>query len=157
MYCIIPSNCSCCEEFPNPRKLADSLPKDLVVSYCAQSEEIIDLANPLLEVPASAESEDQIIENWLVTEDNKLIEAAPVDDTLGVLTAESPVGRKRSVSIEINRFECGHTSALSPERAGFISIEPPDDPSSQSLDNELDRPLSAIEEEVFVNKMEESS
>ena len=43
------------------KKLADSLPKNLVVSYCAQSEEIIDLANPL-EVPAPAESENQIIE-----------------------------------------------------------------------------------------------
>ena len=138
------------------KKLADSLFKDLVVSYCAQSEEIIDLANPL-EVPAPAESEKQIIENSPVTEDNNLIEAAPVVDPLGVLTAESPIERKRSVSTEINRFECGRASVLSPERAGFISIEPLDDLSPQSLNNELGRPLSAIEEEVFVNKMEEAT
>ena len=80
-------------------------------------------------------------ESSLVSQSSSTLETAVVDP-LGALT---PASRKRSVSTEVNRFECGNTSSLSPERAGFIILEP-----------NLNENLSTINEVFEENKMDEN-
>ena len=102
-----------------------------VVSGSSEVDEIIELA-------------DNSSENSVQAEPNIEVEP-PVVDPLAGLTPRS-LDRSRSVSIELNRFECGNLSALSPERAGLLDLQP--------YPGDINENLSTIDE-VFEFKMEE--
>ena len=74
------------------------------------------------EVDEKIELADNSSENSVQAEPNIEVEP-PVVDPLAGLTPRS-LDRSRSVSIELNRFECGNLSALSPERAGLLDLQP---------------------------------
>ena len=103
-----------------------------VVSSSNEVDEIFELA-------------DDYLENSVQAEPNIEVEP-PVVDPLAGLTPRS-LNRSRSVSIELNRFECGNLSAVSPERAGLLDIQPHPENINENL--------STIDE-VFELKMEES-
>ena len=107
-------------------------------AYCQEASELINLADNIETASLAAE-----IENNLVL-DSSLSTETEFVDPLGVLTSPSPANKTRSVSTEINRFDCGNESSLSPERIGQVYL------------SSLEVNLSTIDEVFEINKMEEN-
>ena len=112
------------------KKSGKATETEVVTTYSKEINEVVDLADNS--------------ENLVETEQNIEIEDPYVDPLAGLTPGSSR--RLRSVSTEVNRFECGNVSSLSPDRVGLI-------PHSESDVHELN--LSTINE-VFELKMEEA-
>ena len=112
------------------KKSGKATETEVVTTYSKEINEVVDLADNS--------------ENSVETEQNIEIEDPSVDPLAGLTPGSSR--RLRSVSTEVNRFECGNVSSLSPDRVGLI-------PHSESDVHELN--LSTINE-VFELKMEEA-
>ena len=118
-------------------------------AYCQEASELIDLADNIESAVSAAESETSLVLDSSISTETEVV------DPLGVWSYSSPADRTRSVSTEINRFECGNESSLSPERIGQLNLNPLEENLS-TIDEVFEVTSITMEENIYKEKLKQA-